>query len=102
VHCAALHAPYVLTFFFPQENPHEEGTNRKRWQLASWRAAGLILALGSSAVGQGGEGDVKKIAELVKKGDYGRRQKKAAEAYAKGNEIEDIMNLFQNPPTKRA
>ena len=62
-------------------------------------AAGLMLALGSSAVGQGGDGDVKKIAELVKKGDMAGA-KKAAEAYAKTNEIEDIMNLFK-PANKK-
>jgi cytochrome c556 len=61
-------------------------------------AAGLMLALGASAIGQGGEGDVKKIAALIKKGDM-VGAKKAAEAAAKGIEIEDVMNLFK--PAKK-
>src|SRR5437762_4237273 len=61
-------------------------------------AAGLVLALGTSAIGQGGEGDVKKIAALIKKGDM-VGAKKAAAVVDKKLEIEDVMNLFK--PAKK-
>jgi hypothetical protein len=61
-------------------------------------AAGLMLALGTSVIGQGGEGDVKKIAALIKKGDMVGAKKAAAAAH-KGIEIEDVMNLFK--PAKK-
>jgi hypothetical protein len=61
-------------------------------------AAGLLLALGSSAVGQGGDNDVKKIADLIKKGDMAGA-KKAAQEYAKKKEIDEVMYLFK--PVKK-
>jgi hypothetical protein len=62
-------------------------------------AGGLILSLGPTAIGQVAEGDVKKIADLIKKGDM-PGAKKAAEAFAKSNEMLDIMNAFLEPKKK--
>jgi hypothetical protein len=61
-------------------------------------AAGLMLAMGSSVVGQGGSADFKNIAELIKKGDVAGA-KKAAAAYAAKIEIEEVMDLFK--PAKK-
>ena len=58
-------------------------------------AAGLVLVVGSTAYGDPDAAEIKKIAEMLKKGDQASA-KKAAAAYAKKhNDIDDLMTAFK-------
>lgn len=62
-------------------------------------AAGLMLSIGTHAYGEPSAADIKKIAEMIKKGDMAGA-KKAAAAYAKkNNDVDDLMTAFK--PAKK-
>jgi len=63
-------------------------------------AAGLILAFGSAAMGDPDSGSIKKIAEMIKKGDTAGAKKAAAAYAAKTSDVEDLMTAFKSAKKK--
>ena len=62
-------------------------------------AAGLILVIGTTAVGQDADG-IRKIASLVKAGDMVIAKKEAAAYAKKHNDPEDLMTAFKDAKKK--
>jgi hypothetical protein len=62
-------------------------------------AAGLMLAAGSAALGDSDNASIRKIADMIKKGDMAGAKKAAADYAKKNPDVDFLMHAFK--PTKK-